>query len=70
MPSPLVLVERDGDVATLTLNDPERRNVMGAKARDYVLREADSRVCLRRLEAFYAGVAGRHARNGWDHAGD
>jgi enoyl-CoA hydratase len=28
MPEPLVLVERDGDVATLTLNDPERRNAM------------------------------------------
>jgi enoyl-CoA hydratase/carnithine racemase len=28
MPGPLVLVERDGDVALLTLNDPERRNAM------------------------------------------
>jgi enoyl-CoA hydratase len=28
MPEPLVLVERDGHVATLTLNDPERRNAM------------------------------------------
>jgi enoyl-CoA hydratase len=28
MPSPLVLVERDGGVATLVLNDPERRNAM------------------------------------------
>jgi enoyl-CoA hydratase/carnithine racemase len=29
MPEPLVLVERDGGVATLVLNDPERRNAMG-----------------------------------------
>ena len=28
MSEPLVLVERDGDVAVLTLNDPERRNAM------------------------------------------
>src|SRR5262249_6680395 len=28
MPEPLVLVSRDGDVATLVLNDPERRNAM------------------------------------------
>ena len=28
MSDPLVLVERDGDVATVTFNDPERRNAM------------------------------------------
>jgi enoyl-CoA hydratase/carnithine racemase len=28
MPEPFVLLERDGDVATLTLNDPDRRNAM------------------------------------------
>ncbi|MEE9607637.1 MAG: enoyl-CoA hydratase-related protein [Myxococcota bacterium] len=28
MPEPLVLRERDGDVVTLTFNDPERRNAM------------------------------------------
>jgi len=28
MPEPLVLVSRDGDVATLVLHDPERRNAM------------------------------------------
>ena len=28
MPEPLVLLARDGDVATLVLNDPERRNAM------------------------------------------
>jgi enoyl-CoA hydratase/carnithine racemase len=28
MPEPLVLLERDGDVVTLTFNDPERRNAM------------------------------------------
>jgi enoyl-CoA hydratase/carnithine racemase len=28
MPEPLVRVERDGPVATLTLNDPDRRNAM------------------------------------------
>jgi len=30
MPEPLVLATRDGDVATLTFNDPERRNAMSA----------------------------------------
>jgi len=28
MPKPLVLVDRDGDVAVVTFNDPERRNAM------------------------------------------
>ena len=28
MSEPLVLSERDGDVVTLTFNDPERRNAM------------------------------------------
>jgi len=28
MPEPLLLLTRDGDVATLTLNDPDRRNAM------------------------------------------
>ena len=28
MSEPLLLLERDGDVATLTFNDPDRRNAM------------------------------------------
>jgi len=51
-----------GDVDALAaalrrlLRNPEERAVMGARARQHVLRTADSRVCLRRLESFYASV--------------
>jgi glycogen synthase len=53
-----------GDVPALTaalgtlLGDPDTRQAMGRRARQYVEAEADSRECLRRLERFYAGVAG------------
>ncbi len=40
------------------LTNPSRREAMGAQARRYAETEADSRTCIRRLEAFYAGVAG------------
>jgi glycogen(starch) synthase len=55
-----------GDVAALTealrqlITDPGAAAAMGRRARDYVLREADARVCLPRLESFYAEVADRY----------
>lgn len=39
------------------LADQARCEAMGAAARDYVLTAADSRECIRKLEAFYLGVA-------------
>jgi enoyl-CoA hydratase/carnithine racemase len=39
MPDPLVLVDRDGDVATLTFNDPERRNAMSRAMGEAFARE-------------------------------
>ena len=54
---------RPGDVKALTavlrtvLQDGERRRRVGEEARRYVLREADSRACLKRLEAFYLEVS-------------
>lgn len=53
-----------GDVGSLAaalrelLSDPERRVSMGRTARRYVEAEADGRDCIRRLERFYADVAG------------
>jgi glycosyltransferase involved in cell wall biosynthesis len=52
------------DVESLTnalrslLRDPARCRAMGDFARQFVLEEADSRVCLKRIEAFYAAAAG------------
>ncbi len=52
-----------GDVNALVaalrrlLSNAAEREAMGARARCYVLREADSEVCLRRLEAFYTAAA-------------
>ena len=40
----------------MLLSDPAKRQVMGEKARQFVLDEADSAICLRRLEAFYLAV--------------
>ena len=56
-----------GDVDALVealrrlLADAEGREAMGRRARRYVEQEADSRVCLRRLEAFYADVVAHAA---------
>jgi hypothetical protein len=41
------------------LGHPDEREAMGRRARRYVEREGDSRVRLRRLEAFYSEVATR-----------
>jgi glycosyltransferase involved in cell wall biosynthesis len=52
-----------GDVEALTqalrrlLSDANERESMGRRAREYVLAEADSTTCLRRIEAFYTSVA-------------
>lgn len=40
------------------LRDRELREAMGQNAVDYVRREADRSICLRRLEKFYAAAAG------------
>jgi glycosyltransferase involved in cell wall biosynthesis len=56
------------DVEALTtalrslLKDDSRREVMGAVARQFVLAEADSHLCIKKLEAFYAGVANRQTQ--------
>jgi glycosyltransferase involved in cell wall biosynthesis len=39
------------------LQDPTKRRSLGERGRRFVLAEADSRVCLKKLEAFYAAAA-------------
>lgn len=41
----------------LLLADPDLRSSMGTRARSFVETEADSRVCMKRMEAFYTAVA-------------
>jgi glycosyltransferase involved in cell wall biosynthesis len=43
------------------LGDVELRRALGAAARGYVEREADTRACVRRVAAFYASVVAEHA---------
>ena len=56
------LLTPPGDVDALAaalhqlLVDAALRTTLGEQARRYVLAEADSRVCIRRLESFYANV--------------
>jgi len=51
-----------GDVDVLVntlrrlLSDPEERSEMGRRARRYAVEEADSHICLQRLEEFYISV--------------
>jgi glycosyltransferase involved in cell wall biosynthesis len=52
------------------LADDELRRAMGRRAREYVEQEADSRDCVRRLEAFYASVVRRHAAPGGEARSD
>jgi glycosyltransferase involved in cell wall biosynthesis len=47
------------DVLRRLLVDSNLRATMGRKGIDYVRREADRTVCLRRLEAFYTAAAGK-----------
>jgi glycosyltransferase involved in cell wall biosynthesis len=42
------------------LGNKDEREAMGERARRFVLAEADSRACLKRLEAFYEGVIKNH----------
>ncbi|MEO5960902.1 MAG: glycosyltransferase family 4 protein [Opitutaceae bacterium] len=57
----LLVPPRDVEALTAALRsllgDNARREKMGARARRFVMEEADSRVCLKKLEAFYAAVA-------------
>ena len=46
----------------LLLADGSRREKMGEFARRFVLAEADSRVCIKKIEAFYAAVVGDKLR--------
>jgi glycosyltransferase involved in cell wall biosynthesis len=56
------------DVAALTdvlrrlLADVDLREATGKRAREYVLAEADSQVCIERLVRFYESVIARHER--------
>jgi glycosyltransferase involved in cell wall biosynthesis len=52
---------RLADALRHLLGDAETRRTLGAAARRYVEREADSRACVRRLAAFYASVVEEHA---------
>ncbi len=45
------------------LRDSAKRQAMGERARSFVVAEADSRVCLKKLEAFYAAVASGKAES-------
>ena len=45
------------------LSDPEAREAMGVCGRRYVAQTADSEVCLKRLETFYADVIASIANN-------
>jgi glycosyltransferase involved in cell wall biosynthesis len=59
----LLVPPNDRDALTNALREllarPERRSAMGARARQKILSEADSELCLDRLEQFYAAVAGQ-----------
>lgn len=56
-----------GDAMALTaalrrlLGDDVLRQAMGARAREYAVREADSTVCVARIEAFYTAVIARES---------
>lgn len=47
------------DALSTLLRDGELRQAMGERARRFVLAEADSEACLKKLEAFYTAVASR-----------
>jgi glycosyltransferase involved in cell wall biosynthesis len=57
----LLVPPRDVEALTTALRsllgDDAHREKMGVDARRFVIEEADSRVCLKKLEAFYATVA-------------
>jgi glycosyltransferase involved in cell wall biosynthesis len=57
----LLVAPRDADALAAALRslleDAAQRLAMGERARRFVLAEADSRACIRKLEAFYIAVA-------------
>lgn len=53
--SPKNVTELERALRTI-LSDKKLRTEMGSKARQYVLKEADSRLCVKRLEQFYLSV--------------
>ncbi len=44
------------DALRTLLENPDLCNTLGRNAKEYVLREADSKICIKRLEAFYKSV--------------
>jgi glycosyltransferase involved in cell wall biosynthesis len=52
------------DALRTLLSNAAKREAMGERARRFVLAEADSHVCLKRLEAFYSAVAAGKVREG------
>jgi enoyl-CoA hydratase len=68
MSTPLVLVERDGDVATLTFNDPDRRNAMTREMGEAFSREVAALGRSAGLRALVLTGAGRAFSAGGDLA--
>ena len=66
MPDPLVLVDRDGDIATLTFNDPERRNAMSRAMGECFAREVAELCREAGLRAVVLTGAGRAFSAGGD----
>ncbi len=66
MPEPLVLVDRDGDVATLTFNDPDRRNAMSQAMGECFAREIAGLAREPGLRAVVLTGAGRAFSAGGD----
>ena len=45
----------------LLLEDGELRNKLGKYAREFILKEADSKVCIKNIESFYQSVCDQHS---------
>jgi enoyl-CoA hydratase len=68
MPEPLVRLERDGPVATLILNDPERRNAMGQAMAEAFAARVDELAADPSLRAVVVTGAGQAFAAGGDLA--
>jgi enoyl-CoA hydratase/carnithine racemase len=66
MPAPLVLLERDGDVAILTLNDPDRLNAMSEAMGQALAERVDALAADASLRAVVLTGAGRAFSAGGD----
>lgn len=66
MSSPLILIERDGDVATLTFNDPDHRNAMTRAMGEAFAREIGGLARADGLRAVILTGAGRAFSAGGD----